>query len=103
MRVEYQVRQRGEPDDEADRQPQVAMDLRPRFGEVHFAELRFERRRELQARKAAPQLQSVWGLRRSESGPRGRLAHADIRQAGDARAPARAHVIPDAGAGPGHP
>jgi hypothetical protein len=53
------VGERGEGNDERDRQPQVAADLRQRLGEVNFAELRFERRCKFQAGKAALQLQSV--------------------------------------------
>ena len=70
-RIEHQVRQRGERDDEGDRQPQVAADLRQDLGEVDFAEFRFERRVEPQARKAALQLQ---GVRRRQEERRQTLA-----------------------------
>ncbi len=98
-RIEHEVRQHGERDDECDRQPQVAADLRQGLGEVDFAEFRFERRGERQARKAALQLQGVRGLRRG-SGRTVRVgairvgaAHAAIRQARDASAPAWAQRI----------
>ena len=85
-RIEHQVREHGERDDERDRQPQVAADLRQHLGEVDFAEFGFERRGECQARKAALQLHGVRRLRRSSGGrcvgvSRG-AAHAAIRQAG---------------------